>query len=682
MPAAPLTRSARRPAAALALVLALAALVATAVLGIPAARADGPSDGAPDDASAAPGPVRLVLVTAGLTWADISPEHTPTLACLADRSGVGAMNTSSITPVSTRAQGSESLHTGYRGTAADAPRDAGIPDPPQDLLAALPGGVSRLDAQRPSDTTRLAAQLTASPGRAAPALVEAELPSMPPWGVEVYDSSREGIAETIDARAAEILAPLGGCDAPDLPRTLLVSVAADDGPAGKPGSITLSRAVQLQLALDTGLPGQVLTSGTTHQSGVITLIDIAPTILASHGVTPPDGLPGRPVSGLESADARRLALDRTQAAGLVDRASIPALASWLVPGALGLVVLAVPALARRRRVAAAARPALTVAPLALPVGLCASLLPWWRAEHPALALTGVIWAGSLVLSVVVLAGPWRRHRLGPPGVAGALTAGIILLESATGSRLQLGSPLGAQALSGGRYYGLSNHLFGIVLAASLLALLALFTVLRSRRARVVATVIAGGAVAAVCVAPTMGADFGSMLVTVPTFGLLALLVSGIRVRAWHVAALVVGGGAAVMGVSLLDWLRPPEQRTHLGRFIDDVLSGRMLDVITRKLAQNVDMLTGVWPLAVIVMIALGLTVAMLMPRRAGLERLAALDAAHPEAYAVRVALAAGGWLGYAVNDTGPVLVAGALGIALALLLPMLPDPAPGTAREG
>ena len=68
---------------------AWAALAALALLPGASARADG---GAEADA-----PVRLVIATAGLTWEDIDTENTPTLQCLADRSGVGAMNTTSTT---------------------------------------------------------------------------------------------------------------------------------------------------------------------------------------------------------------------------------------------------------------------------------------------------------------------------------------------------------------------------------------------------------------------------------------------------------------------------------------------------------------------------------------------------------------------------------------------------------
>lgn len=634
-------RTARRLPALLAV---LASLVATLWTTTPA-HAEGE----------APGPVTVLVVTAGLTWEDVSPSATPALSCLADRSGVAAMNTTSATTVSTRAQGLETVHTGYRGLAAQASRSSGIPNPPVDRLAELPGGVTDVPRDVPVDPAAI------RQAQAAGGLVLVEAPS-----------GDIGPA-ALDARVAEVLEAAGGCDAQDLPRTVVASV----------GSVDTDRQgarQELQLVLDTGFPHQALTSGATHQDGVVTLTDLAPTILASHGVTVPSVLPGQPVQGHAAPDPQRLARDRTEAAQAVDAATIPALGSWVAPGLLGLIVLLTP-LARRPHLAALARTALAVAPLAVPVGLCASLVPWWRADFPALALTGVVWAGSLVLAALAIAGPWRRSRFGVPGAVGALVVGIVLLESATGSHLQLGSPLGAQALSGGRYYGLSNHLAGVVFAGSLLALLALFSRVTRARDRVLATVAVGVVVAGVCVAPSMGADFGSMLVAVPTFGILAPLVSGIRPTVWHVLALGAGSVIAVLAVSVADWLRPPEQRSHLGRFIDDVLSGELVTVVVRKLAQNIGMVTGIWPLGLLVLVALVLTVAMLMPQRARLHRLAALDVALPAARPVRIALAVGAWLGYAVNDTGPVLVAAMLGIVLALLVPMLPDPSVDAQRR-
>ena len=103
--------------------------------------------------------MRLVIATAGLTWEDIDAESTPTLQCLADRSGVGAMNTTSTTVVSTKRQGLETLHTGYRGLAEEAPRTSGIPTPPTDQWEQLGVPVTTIDL---ADSADAAAQASAS----------------------------------------------------------------------------------------------------------------------------------------------------------------------------------------------------------------------------------------------------------------------------------------------------------------------------------------------------------------------------------------------------------------------------------------------------------------------------------------------------------------------------------------
>jgi hypothetical protein len=673
-------RPLRRPVvlAALCAVLAMAALL----LG-PAGAARADADGEEESAGA---PVRLVLVTSGLNWEDVSAEKTPHLQCLAAHSGVGAMNTTSTTVVSTARQGEETLRTGFRGLAATAPSSAGVPNPPTDQLDRIPGGTTEIDASEDVPVGRIGAALggdAAGDDGAGVVLVDlgsaASLDSAASSdSTSSSDHPSPSDLAALDERAGQVIDAAGGCgtDSAQLPRTLMVSVAATDpaDPASveTQGSIA-SRTAGLQVAMDTGHPGKALTSGSTHQNGLVVLTDVLPTVLESHGVEPTLTLPGQSFEGADThVGPQQLALDRSLAARLVDGASPPAFFSWLSFGVVGLVLMLVGPLRRRDRVRHLARSLLSIAPLCFPVALMSTLVPWWRAEHPALALTGVVWAGSAVLSVLVLAGPWRRSRFGAPGVAFALVAGLILLESALGSPWQTGSPLGANAISGARFYGLSNHLFGMVLAGTLAALGCLFTRLRTPRARVISTVATGIVVSAACVAPSMGADFGSMLVCVPTFGLLALLVSGIPLRWWHVLGLYAAGAAAVVGVSVLDWLRPPASRSHLGRFIDDVLAGGLTTVIARKLGQNLQMLVDYPGLALVVLLALLASVAILMPRRLRWTALARLDREHPSSRAVRIALVAGGWLGYAVNDTGPVLIAAVLGLGILAFAAVLP----------
>src|SRR5699024_2423692 len=143
----------------------------------------------------------------------------------------------------------------------------------------------------------------------------------------------------LDARLGEVLESAGGCDAAELPRTLLVSVAATDPEdperMERTGAVA-SRTVGLQVAMDTALPGQALTSGATKQTGVVMITDVVATVLSSHDASADGLVPGQPFRGTDSDDAQQLAWDRSEAARLVDAATVPALGSWLALGVIGL----------------------------------------------------------------------------------------------------------------------------------------------------------------------------------------------------------------------------------------------------------------------------------------------------------------------------------------------------------
>src|SRR5690606_20148280 len=104
----------------------------------------------------------------------------------------GAMNTTSTTVVSTKRQGMETLHTGYRGLAEEAPRTSGIPTPPTDQWEQLPGEVTETD-----DPAEVAGAL------ADGALVELDAPSIP-------DHDDPARAEALAVLAAAVAAALEG----------------------------------------------------------------------------------------------------------------------------------------------------------------------------------------------------------------------------------------------------------------------------------------------------------------------------------------------------------------------------------------------------------------------------------------------------------------------------------------
>ena len=86
--------------------------------------------------------------------------------------------------------------------------------------------------------------------------------------------------------------------------------------------------------------------------------------------------------------------------------------------------------------------------------------------------------------------------------------------------------------------------------------------------------------------PSLGADFGGPPGLL--LGGLVVIATAAEVRlTWaRVLVAIVGAGALAALVAVLDWLRPAASRTHLGEFVETVISGEAGAVVGRKLAQN------------------------------------------------------------------------------------------------
>ncbi|MDO4242838.1 MAG: hypothetical protein Q4C85_03620 [Actinomyces sp.] len=253
---------------------------------------------------------------------------------------------------------------------------------------------------------------------------------------------------------------------------------------------------------------------------------------------------------------------------------------------------------------------------ALPAGVwLASAVPWWRAGQagsPA-AATAAAAAVTIAMAVVVTevcAGAARlldllaarRRAAGSAGTdparpwsVPALTTTLIvcaspvllLADAACGAPLGFNGVLGMDAITAGRFYGMSNTGFALAGAGLLVALGAVVGPAVARREaaarRRVAVAGAGvpGLVALlVDASPQMGADVGGALTLIPALAALVAGLGGVRLgwRRWAVVALTAVGTVGALAVA--DYAAG--SRTHLGRFATQVLDGSAGTTVARK----------------------------------------------------------------------------------------------------
>ena len=336
---------------------------------------------------------------------------------------------------------------------------------------------------------------------------------------------------------------------------------------------------------------------------------------------------------------------------------------------------------------------LSVAAAGLPIATyLAGLVPWERTGAPVPALAAAVLAADLVVAGIALLGPWRSHRLGPALAVLGLTFGTLLADVLTGSTLELNGLLGYDAIVAGRFTGYGNLTFGLMSVSALSVTAALATAAgrragpdRARLATAGTVLVLGFLTVAVIGAPGLGRDFGGVLAALPGFLLLAMLLARVRVTVVRLLAILAAAVVAVGTVAVLDWLRPAADRSHLGRFVQQVITGEAWTVISRKGEANLDILLRS-PLAW--MLPVAIVAAVWLVRPGGLLRSGPGDEVGGRAglsagqvFVVRSVLLSALLslvLGAAVNDSGVALPA----TAAALLVPLMVWLAAGAGRGG
>lgn len=657
----------------------------------------------------------------GLRWQDVSVAETPNMATLLE-GAAGALSTRTVANASCPADGWVTVSAGRRAKAPGSdPAACAFPtsllpegsDPvlpgwadvsaaaAGDGYDAVPGSLGDALADAGVPTSGIgpgaAIALAGSGGSSARwqglgddvgATIRKEMGALGSTGLIVVDlggvpgargeasgrGDRTEAVRSLDSRLGEVLAALPA------QANVVVASLADSSSSPSLGALTVRGPGVEEHAF--------LSSPSTRQPALIQLTDIAPTLLASVGVERPASMVGAVVTVTRVADSssQRLAelRDLDDAAQAINRVVAPFVIVFFAP-VLALYAwcwwmrsrsgLPWPGWVGRTSQVVALIPAAT---------FLANSVPWWRADWQSVAVcaTVVAWTALLTLPLLAL-WRWRAsgQRVGLIGLgwAGAVTMEVLGLDVVSGSRLQLSSLIGVQPLLGGRFYGLGNPAFGLLATGTLMlaATAAAWILARGRRhlpvradgsldpwsrpARVAtATVLSIGVVGiALDAMPGWGSDFGGPPAFLPAVALLALRVWGVEITWRRVIAVGAVTLAVLIAICVVDWLRPPQQRTHLGNVVQTVLDGELLPVIGRKLATNWALLTSSPITLATPVVAVLVGWRLLRPTRG---RLPVVYRAHPglahlvEAWLLLLAVA------FVLNDSGVVIppVAGVL----------------------
>ncbi|MBO8164069.1 MAG: hypothetical protein H0Z34_10175 [Brevibacillus sp.] len=446
--------------------------------------------------------------------------------------------------------------------------------------------------------------------------------------------------------------------------------------------------------------GQLL-SATTRQEGVVSGLDVLPTILSWLSVPIPEGLAGHVMTVTQTEKVLSASVSqqgqsvganmddtqgiRGQGAGMdmgsqsgnrspfssfldkvaqIDRIyqNRPSIMYTYVMLQIAILLAAAlvwvwhkdgrrPPLNRVRR---AVRLAL-LAMLFFPALFLLEPLLSWRVPSPVIVLVVVMFAfgGALLVR------QWRLPRL-LLAVAG-FTVGCILLDGFTGGEAMRRSYMGYDPVIGARFYGLGNEYQGVLIGASILAVSSLYEWRKQKRPQdsrgmpFLLTLAGFVLTLYYMAAPTLGTNAGGFLAGSVGFG-----VALCRLEGWRVGkkGLFLLGGGLFVGILLLIVLHlgSDHPQTHVGRVAADIVNGNwrsVYQIVERKIEMNLRLIrVSSWSKVFVVsLVVIGLL--SLRPDR----YLRRLSQRHP--YLVRgfSGVIAGSVAGLALNDSGIVSAA-------------------------
>jgi hypothetical protein len=606
----------------------------------------------PARASAAPPSRRLfILWLDGSTIEDWAKPSLPNFKRLLNEAALGLLSTrtahESTNPVVMRENAAVTFGAGAQAGASGG-KPLKIPGATPGLLgdALAQGGYGTLVAL--TDPTDLSASLAIADRTGAlppsrPIETESHIgiigtpPPGPPAAAILVDAAQERLTD-VDKLLGQIEGGLS-------PHDVLVVVSGDPSVARQKKGVRLS-AVAIE---GPGFGPGLLTSGTTRRDGLITLTDLAPTIVDALGLPPLTGVTGRVATVVPRAHAATYLqrFDRDIVRAALDRYP---LTRWMLILAMVLVAiaLAVTVLGSSARSTSMSRGLLAV--LLLAVAAAPLSLYVNGAFHPSSLSVAAIEAAGVALALALVARAALGLTQGLVVVLG-LTALVPLIDLLIGTPLGVRSPIAFQVAGGGRFYGIDGGMLGVVVGAEIFAAALLIERARDQQRTSQLVALAFAASIWLLGAPSFGSKFGAPLTAVPAFGVLAVLIAGKRLTRASVGVIAIATLAVTGLLIAVDALRTSGAQSHVARAVEGRTGAWA--IITRKVhLQWVTTVHTIWTPAILVFAG---AVAVLLWRRRDL--VARAMEWHTMLRPALVAALVGSVAGFLFNDGGVLVTA-------------------------
>lgn len=373
----------------------------------------------------------------------------------------------------------------------------------------------------------------------------------------------------------------------DLNKDCLAVVVPTPSPIGKTQKDTLTPVIMTGAGINPGL----LTSSTTHRSGIVANIDLASTVLNYFHLEEPGSLVGKAMTVQSSGAQEKMSFLTNLKTNLVNNTvrRVPILSTIAYYVAALLILALVVAILRLFNVDVSNKFKKILflnfmAVLSIPL----ALLIMGIFGAPGIVLSFLTLVMLMIFLTIITGYLYKQFNLKASVLFICLSFLILLFYDLlfNGANFILYSPLGYDPQRGARFYGIGNELMGAVIGASTLGLAAFMDLKRFRGQLTLMVIVMAGILLAM-VFPGLGSKAGASISVTAAFVTLLWLSFGLRTGKKQILAIIAAIGAVIAFISIADSIGVP--RTHVGRAIQDIQSGglaSMLDIIVRKLEMN------------------------------------------------------------------------------------------------
>lgn len=342
-----------------------------------------------------------------------------------------------------------------------------------------------------------------------------------------------------------------------------------------------------------GFEHGMLDSPSTHRHGLVTIVDIAPTILRFFNIKPSVDMVGRPITNTPHSNTIKTLNNMNIDACFQGQRQVAMRGSSVLQSIIVIAVtliMMIGCAVKFKRIAAW----LVLVPIVLPIAML--YLPLFYSG----GLIGAIFWLIVITALIICISMLLFHT---PQKAMVWLCGFILLsvfvDMIRGAALTSESITGYSMLEGARYYGIGNELMGTALGAAIIGIGMAFSgnaVNKKYRGWIAAIVFA-----LTCIfigAPCLGANVGGALAAVPAVIFALLLRRGYKLSIRNILLVAAATIVIIGSMFVFDAMRLGSAQSHAGRIVGLLTSGDsrgIFFVFERKIELNLMLLsTSMW----------------------------------------------------------------------------------------